>query len=239
MLAPALPASAVAPWRGWRVVRLVLVALALVALVGAIGWGERRVSLAELEVAVRDGHVSAVRVVGTLPPGAGGEVTQEVHWRAGLLRYRAETRLVRNRGVVDSAAPDTGGALATASARDVGESLSALDPALRVTRAARPSGIGWTGTVLGAQAPGWVALPALLQWLGGVFVLVNGPQPWRATRWGWFWLTWLPLGVTAFLLLSGPLRSGSSAGAPSRRLRAGWAFVLSAALGAVVGTGLL
>jgi hypothetical protein len=55
----------------------------------------------------------------------------------------------------------------------------------------------------------------------------------RATWRGWA----VPFGVTAFLLLSGPL-PGRRSGVPGpRRLRGGWAFVLSmVVLGGVQGS---
>ncbi|GGD13544.1 hypothetical protein [Nocardioides daphniae] len=53
--------------------------------------------------------------------------------------------------------------------------------------------------------PTWAMLLGLTVWLGTVTRLMVGPEPWRLTRWGWAWpilLAW-PVGVPAFLLLSG------------------------------------
>jgi hypothetical protein len=73
---------------------------------------------------------------------------------------------------------------------------------------------------------------AIALWLcisvGTIALLIVGREPWRATRWAWFWLLWPapPLGALAFLLLGGstwqrpPVR-------PARRLTGGWALLIS------------
>ena len=55
--------------------------------------------------------------------------------------------------------------------------------------------------------------------------------PERATRWAWFWLQWNPVGVLAFLLLSGPVPGVPAPRPGARRLTGGWAFLLSLLLG--------
>jgi hypothetical protein len=68
--------------------------------------------------------------------------------------------------------------------------------------------------------------------LSAFVLLVVGPQPWRATRWAWFWLLWTapPLGILAFLLLGGSTRLWPPARAEAR-LTGGWAFLLTILLG--------
>ncbi|MBB2892973.1 hypothetical protein [Flexivirga oryzae] len=67
--------------------------------------------------------------------------------------------------------------------------------------------------------------------VAALFVLINGPQPRWATRWGWFWLILNPALVVTlplFLLASGPLRPTDHPEPPTgRRLTGGWAFLLA------------
>ena len=71
--------------------------------------------------------------------------------------------------------------------------------------------------MLGWQVPDPIGIVAFVLHLAGLALLVTGPQPWRATRWAWFWLLLLPpVGSIAFLLLSGP-----TAGLPAPKVRPG------------------
>lgn len=224
--------SRAAPWRGWVGVRLLLLVCSAAAVVGALGWGERPATPADLEAALGVGRVSTVQVRGSIPPGATGSISQEARWREGWRRFRTDVRLVA--GSEPAGAPADPGVPVTT--RDLGDVVRSLDPAVRVERPDFPSGARAGVDLVGVTAPGWVLVLVLFQGLAGLFVLVNGPPPWRATRWGWFWLSWLPFGWTAFLLLSGPLRVSTGwPGVGRSRLGGGWAFVLSLALGAVVG----
>lgn len=66
---------------------------------------------------------------------------------------------------------------------------------------------GYVDGIIGDWAvAGWVSLLALVGAICLLVQLVMSPQPWRATRWGWFWpmMAVPPLGITAYLLLSGP-----------------------------------
>lgn len=68
-----------------------------------------------------------------------------------------------------------------------------------------------------------------IAWLGGLLLLVGGPQPRLATRWAWFWLALhVPPAMLAFVLLE-PVPWGRRRPAPpaARRLTGGWAFLLS------------
>ncbi|MBE7325468.1 hypothetical protein IEQ44_12475 [Nocardioides sp. Y6] len=70
--------------------------------------------------------------------------------------------------------------------------------------------------------PSWAATTGLVVGVTTFAWLVVGPQPWRFTRWGWFWLVFGagPVGVPAFLLFGGS--SGLFPPAdPARRL-SGW-----------------
>ena len=89
--------------------------------------------------------------------------------------------------------------------------------------------------VLGWVAPDWTGLARLFLVIGTLAHLVLGPQPWRATRWAWFWLFGVlsPLGMIAFLVLSGPTPGVRTPRSGARRLTGGWAFLLALVLGSV------
>lgn len=77
-------------------------------------------------------------------------------------------------------------------------------------------------------------LPLVLAWLTTMWLLVSGPEPYRATRWAWFWLSAPPMGLLAFVVLSGPTPGLGVRRPVDRRLRGGWAFVLGLLLLSVV-----
>jgi hypothetical protein len=91
-------------------------------------------------------------------------------------------------------------------------------------------------SLLGWRLPNWLGLAAFALVLGGLASLVGGPQPWRATRWAWFWLVLTPVGSIAFVLFSGPTPLLPTPRDPTRRLTGGWAFLLSIPLGALLNT---
>lgn len=192
---------------GWL---LVLAATALV--------GERVASWDDVRGLVAAGEVTSVRISGELPADATGYGTVEVHWRQGLLRHTAEVIEVRGRGE----RPTADGA--TVVRTSPSGRLLALRPGLHITRdQEHPGG----GPLFGWQVPNALGLPSLLLFLAGFALLVAGPQPWRATRWAWFWLLVPPLGSIVFLVLSGPTPGIPRPRTPRRRLTGGWAFLLS------------
>lgn len=212
--------------RGWDRWRYALALAWLVVAVGVVALGEREASWSELKGLVAAGDVEAVRVTGELAGSARGYSVVELGWRDGLLGYRAEAVQVSGR----EKPPVVNGLPVLRSAPTA--QLRALDPDLEVThRAFRADG----GEMLGWRIPNALGLATLVLavlWLG---VLVVGPQPWRATRWAWFWLAFPPVGVLAHLLLSGPTPGVPAPGEPDRRLTGGWAFLAYLALaGALV-----
>lgn len=75
-----------------------------------------------------------------------------------------------------------------------------------------PSGIRWS--------------PFAIVHLMMLFVLIGGPQPRWATKWAWFWLSFLPLGWAVFLLLEPvPLWRRTMSHPPERRFTGGWAWI--------------
>ena len=184
--------------------------------------GERRASWAELSDAVATGAVEEVRVVGALPAGSTGDALVEVHWRSDLWRHVTEVAQVRGAGGPSKPSLTSAEGVSQVLRADPGVQLTHLRPGLDVARdASRPP----RSTLAGWEAPGWLGIAAFGATVVGFAVLVAGPEPWRATRWAWFWLLWIPLAGVAFALLSGPFPRVRDPRVPARRLRGGWALV--------------
>jgi hypothetical protein len=191
--------------------------------------GERTASWGDVQALAATGQIETVRVSGELPPRATGYGVVEIHWRHGLLRYTAEVVQVRGPGGGTGAGAASDGTPVLHASP--GNRLVALQPGLKVTRdQARPSG----GSLFGWQVPVGVAAAALLLSLCGLGLLVAGPEPWRATRWAWFWLLASPVVSVLLLLLSGPTAGVPGPRDARRRLTGGWAFLLSLPLTAAL-----
>ncbi|MCW2790950.1 MAG: hypothetical protein JWO76_48 [Nocardioides sp.] len=218
----------------WRYLRLALLVGWLLLGVAVVARGERTSSFHELEARVASGDVHDVTLVGNGLTSAGrASVPVEVRWRDGLFHHTATVVETRPRRAAPNRAhrdPDS-----TVITGTVEERLAASQPGLRFHRGDYP---GVTSSYLGLRLPAWAGSAGLGLLLGALLVLMAGPSPWRATRWAWFWLLGLasPLGVIAFLLLSGPLRRTPVAAPrdPARRLTGGWAFLLVVAVSGAV-----
>lgn len=205
----------------WRVTGAVIALLCLVGAALVLMVGEKRSDLGALQDGVVRGHVTHVEVEG-LPRGGtwSGESPVTLHWSGAVDRY-VEVLVIR--GLQPRGA--TGNAGLPYVVGDPAQMLRALDPEVDV---ARVDGRGDRWTLAGWRVPaaaGWLGLVA---WAATMLLLVGGPEPWRATRWAWFWLVLAsgPLGVLAHLLLGGPLGVKRPA-AGSGRLTGGWAFLLA------------
>lgn len=208
--------------RWWLRIRWALLAAAVVMLVVAVATGDRSGSLADLESDLAAGNVDTVTVVGTgLADGSTGYARQEVHWRDGLVERRAEVW-----HVTPGESPQTDGE--PVSRTEIGRTLADEHPGLTVLRREGPEA---HSELAGWRLTGWAAVGAFVLLGAALSLLINGPQPWRATRWAWFWLLWTPAGFVAFLLLAGPLPLVPGPRRPGRRLTGGWAFLLSLVLG--------
>lgn len=209
-----------------RGVAWALVVLWLVVTAAAAVTGERGGTYADLRRDLRDGGVTEVTVVGGLPAGARGSATVELEWRDGWFLRRASITEERPGRPGADARRRQG---ATVVEAPVAERLRELQPGLAVEhRDYSPSG----ASVWGVPVPGWLFVVFLAALAGSLAMLAATPRPWRATRWGWFWLLWTlpPVGVLAFLLAGGP--TGLAAPGPgARRLGGGWAFLLLLVLG--------
>lgn len=88
-------------------------------------------------------------------------------------------------------------------------------------------------------APSWAVWTGVVVGLATFMRVVVGPQPWRFTRWGWFWLVagaW-PVGVPAYLLFGGPAGLLPPED-PARRLSGWTGFGLTIVLGFLLGAAL-
>jgi hypothetical protein len=220
--------------QGWRVMRMTLLVLVLGLIAAAAVLGRAPGELNHLSEALSSHRLAEVTVIGDgLPGDARGCATQQVVWRRdGLLRY---VQLVVHRG--DAAGCSVGGSeTLDTGITDVAVWVRQLDPGVTIHREPWPRCTGTLGRW--TVPPGLLAF-ALPAWLAGLYVLVAGPQPWRATRWAWFWLSGSVVGALAFLVLSGPTPGLPEPRRPQRRLTAGWAFFLGLALAAVAPTWLV
>ncbi len=216
------------PTSGWDRARQALVVGWLLVIAAMLVAGARTTSLGDLREAVARGDVDGVTVTSGLPARATGYVLVQVGWREGLWRHEA--------AVVEWRGSPTERVEARESARDQGATavhgslaaaLRAADPGLTVSVSDHDLS---SSTLLGWRCPPWLGLVAAALVLCGLGLLLGGPEPWRATRWAWFWLLVPPLGSIAFLLLSGPTPGLPRPKDGTRRLTGGWAFLLAVPL---------
>lgn len=220
------------PRGGWRALRRGLVAGWVLLSAFALVLGEHHSSWSRLQYDVAAGDVHVVRMAGDLSRGGTGFAVVELHWRRGPVRYETEVIEARPRRQDLSEADDSGvtavlGESATAQ-------LQRIRPTLQIQHVARLSSSVF---LLGRRVPGWAGMAGLALALLSLGLLVAGPDPWRATRWGWFWLIGVapPVGMLAFLALSGPTPLVPAPPPGARKLRGGWAFVLGVVLTSVLG----
>ena len=213
--------------RAWAPLRLALAGLWLVAAVAGSVVHERPATLEDLYASVAAGEVASVHLIGGLPPGTeSGYAELQVHWRTGFVPRVATMKVVRSSdGGEVVVSPDE-----AFTTDDVAAEVVARDSSVRVVRTDFQSGINFAPAVFGWSVPMWVAAVMFGVWLVSLYVLIAGPEPWRATRWAWFWLGGSPFGLILFLLLSGPTPALPAPRDPNRRLTGGWAFLLSIVL---------
>lgn len=201
-------------------VRWAMLALWIFVIAVAVTVGARGSNFGELESALNAGDVTSVMVTPGLPSGAEGSMTQTIYWRSGLLNHYAEVRMVSPDA--DSTA-SSGDDAAVRSGYDIAAQIADEHPAVTITRIAERHSYG---EVFGFQVPTWLIWFALAGAGGTLMVLVSGPEPWRATRWAWFWLITTGIGPPLFLILAGPTPPLRSPRETHRRLTGGWAFLI-------------
>lgn len=222
---------------GWstraRVIGWALLGCWLVVSAYMVVAAPRASSLDALSEALEAGDVDTIQVRGGMAEGAGhhGYADVVIQWRGDFFVHAVELRGARP---------------ATGEARDtdlevvppgVVDRLRAEQPQLRVERLGDPYASGLSLSMFGHDVLGWPARGGLALMLATLGLLIAGPEPWRATRWAWFWLFGVapPLGILAYLAFGGP----TLANAPrpgSRRLTGGWAFLLTLLLSGMTAT---
>lgn len=206
-------------------VRWAMLALWIFVMAVAVTVGDRGSNFGELESALDTGDVNSVMVTPGLPSGAEGSLMQTVYWRSGLLNHYADVRMVTPDG--DNSA-SSGDDAVVRSGYDIAAQIADEHPAVLITRSAERYSYG---QIYGFQVPTWLIWFALAGAVGTLMVLVSGPEPWRATRWAWFWLITTVIGPPLFLILAGPTPPLRSPRETHRRLTGGWALLIALLFG--------
>ena len=217
----AAPQATYDEWRArrWRLTSLVFAVLWLVMVVSVGLIGEKRSDLATLEQGIADGSVTQVEIVGFRDYAhSRGRTRVTLVWRGSVIpRYAdVEVDTRRNPGGADGRDRIVGPPVIYLRSNDADLDVTFSEPRSGAS-------LEWRGW----RAPGWTAVLGLATWFGTVLLAGNGPEPWRATKWAWTWLTLLggPIGCLAFFLLGGPVGVWRAKD-PSRRLTGGWAFLI-------------
>lgn len=211
------------------IVRWCMLALWIFVVAVAVTVGSRTSQLSDLEFELNAGGVESVMVTPGMPPGAEGVATQSVFWRSGFLNHRADVLMITPGD--DSAASRSDDDMAVRSGYDIAEHLADEDSAVLIKRI--PERLS-SGVVYGFDVPVWLLGFALVGAIGTLMVLVSGPQPWRATRWAWFWIIPTVIGPPLFLILAGPTPPLRSPRQHHWKLTGGWAFLSALLLQSVL-----
>ncbi len=175
---------------------------------------------------VSSGSVTQVEIVGLSPDSdLRGRTTIFLKWQGTVLSRFAEVTVASR---VSPGGPGNDGKI-TGDPATYLESLAPgyvrnNAPGFEVTYTELIGYSEWHGW----RGPGWAATLGLAAWFGTFLLAGAGPEPWRATKWAWMWLTLLggPFGCLAFLLLGGPLGLWPPKDL-ARRLTGVWAFLLA------------
>jgi hypothetical protein len=223
-------------WAGWtRYVAWVLLVLSVALLVWTLVFGQRAATLSELENAVATGSTTHVRVTPGLEPGARGHATVQVQWRTRLFSHTTAVVEASPRGKGRAAAQEDG--VTGLIGQDLRTHLTAINPDVEVEEVGYSYGpaANW----LWWRISGWPVVVLIFTWLFTFTLMVSGPDPWRATKWAWFWLMISVLGPVAlivYLVVGGPTGLAPAPRRGARRLTGGWAFLVMVLANAVVVT---
>lgn len=207
------------------VIRWTSLLLWLLVLAAAVTLGSRITPLSDLEFDVNAGDVTSVAITPGMPPGAEGVAMQSVFWRSGFLNHRADVVMVTPGQGASEATFDED--VAVRDGHDIAERLGVEHPSLLITQV--PERLS-SAQVFGFDVPLWLLGFALPGIVGTLMVLVSGPQPWRATRWAWFWILSTGIGPPLFLILAGPTPPLPPPRERHRRLTGGWALLVTVLL---------
>jgi hypothetical protein len=203
-----------------------VIVLGWLFLVGAaLVGGARQSTFADLQSAVASGDVTKVEIGGGMGDDARGFATVEISWRDNLIRY--QTSVIEAHPFKRAPGPGERSDDVTAVlGQDVETKLLALQPGLDI---GHTEPYRMTASAAGWHLFGWAIVLFAGLWFATILTIIGGPEPWRATRWAWFWLVAIvgPVGIAAYLLLSAPI---PLLGAPRNlraRLTGGWAFILA------------
>lgn len=205
-------------------------------LVGVLA-GTRMSTFDDARAAVASGAVPEVTVAGALEAGDTGWTTQEVLWREGWTRHRAEVRWSGasvGSDVGDLSGQSSGPDDVPVLGRDVADVLRDAQPGLVVHRTdtwslSSTSFLGWY--LPAPQVFGPVLLAGALLLL---FLVLNVPPTWRLTRWAWFWVGVTPVGAVLFALFAGPTPGLPRPRHPGERIGGVVAFVFSLVAGSLL-----
>lgn len=212
----------------WPVVRGAVVLGWLLLLAAVVLTGERDSSVDSLVSAAAAGKVSEVRVTGSgFDPGMRGYSVEQVRWSEGPQHFVAEIveATPRHAGLRARTGPEGRRVVTT-------DALAYLTTHVEDVRVTRTPEAYYTSSVGPWHVLDWVLWGLLTTWVATMFLLMVGPRPWRATRWAWAWLVVgaPPVGIPAFLVLSGPVPGLPAPRPGARVLTGGWAFLLTAFL---------
>lgn len=199
--------------------RWALLVLWIAALVGASSTFARQASIEELYAAVSAGDVDSVTIIERRLDGTTGPGVEEVRWREGWVPRVATVFTLRTER-------EPAGSGFQVTSQDVATVLARRGSAVDITKVDRTE--GWSAAWPISR---WLPVLAVVLWAMSWGLLITGPEPWRATRWAWFWLLTPPLGPLLFLALSGLTPGLPTPKRVSRRLTGGWAFLIGAIIG--------
>ena len=209
--------------RPWRLAGRFLVLLWLVAAIAVLAVGARSSDLGTLHGGLADGSVTAVEVTGLPRNGvSGGYATVRLGWETRFLNRYTEILVVSPTGNDLPGNPDDLPLV-------VGDPVAVLEeiqPDVEIVRQELRTGTSFEAAGWSLTGPASIFLGPL--WLITLLLVMGGPQPWRATRWSWFWIVLAApvVGMLAYVLLGGPLAARQPAHR-TRRLTGGWAFLIA------------
>ena len=231
-LVPISLASRIRAWRRpeftWRHVRWsLLVGVLALAVLGRV-FGAASATLAELKADLASGQVTQVRLTPGLPDGASGYTTVEVVWRDGDIR-RYTKLIEQSDATVEPPSSQSSNEVVVGKVAEVLTATTGGTPSVT-----QVSDVDLSVNFWGWHIPRWLTWFIAFEAVGSILLLICGPEPWWATRWAWFWLgvtALAPLALLGFLAMSGPPPGTGSVAEPGRRLRGGWAFLITLVFG--------